>query len=128
MKQSINFDKIYLSIQDAILSSNFYFQSISILSCFVLSYICYKLSRSYIFPKLVSKTLKKNTELNLLVTRYLLPLLYTFYSLIFLSIGLSIYSKFFNQTIVFSTVLQLTTLFLFLQFLRISSNNSYFQL
>lgn len=123
--KSINFEKLYLETQDAFLSSEFYFQFLSIIACFLISFLCYRFSRNYIFPKLISRTLKKNTELNLIVTRYLLPLLYPVFALIFLATGLSIYSQFSDQTIVFDTTIQLTILFLFLRFLRISSDNSF---
>lgn len=121
----LNFENLYFETQEAILSPDFYFQFLSVVSCFLASYLCYKFSRNYIFPRLISRTLKKNTELNLLVTRYLVPLLYPVFSLVFLAIGLSIYSNFSKEVIIFDTTLQVTILFLFLRFLRISSDNSF---
>lgn len=120
-----NFDKFYLVIEKVVSNSNFYIQSIALSSCFILAFLCYKLVRNYIFPKLASKALKKNADLNLLVTRYFLPLLYPVFAVIFLAIGLSIYAEFFLEALIFTTTLKLTILFLFLRFLRISSNNNF---
>jgi len=125
MKKQINFDKILDQLLDIMSEGSFYWQSLAIISCFVLSYLAYKVSINYIFPKLFSKALKKDTGLNILTTRYLLPMLYPLYAIIFLAIGISIYSEFSDQIILFNITIKLTTLFLFLRFLRISSNNKF---
>ncbi|MES2961555.1 MAG: mechanosensitive ion channel domain-containing protein [Pseudomonadota bacterium] len=125
MKEPISYDKLLEVLEKTVASSSLYWQSLSLILCFILSYIFYKLSRKFIFPRIISSTLKKNIELNRLVTRYFIPLLYPIFAVIFLTIGLSIYSEFFKETILFSTTLKLVALFLFLRFLRISSNNSF---
>jgi small-conductance mechanosensitive channel len=121
----LNFHKILSVIETTIESSSFYWQSLSLVFCFVVSYFLYKLSRQFVFPQIISLTLKRNAELNRLVTRYLLPLLYPLFALIFLAIAFSVYSKFFKETIVFLTTIKLVGLFLFLRFLRISSNSTF---
>jgi len=123
--KEIDYDKVMSVIEKTISSSSFYWQSLSLILCFILAYFLYKTSRKFLFPRILSTTLKRNTELNRLVTRYLLPLLYPIFATILLSIGLSIYSEFFKETIVFATTLKLMALFLFLRFLRISSNNNF---
>ncbi len=125
MKDQLDYTKILTVIEKTISSSSFYWQSLSLISCFIIAYFCYQLSRKFLFPKIISTTLKKNTELNRLVTRYALPLLYPLFATIFLAIGLAIYSTFFKEMIVFTTTLKLVTLFLFLRFLRISSNSNF---
>jgi len=125
MKDKISYDQLLEVLEKTVASSSLYWQSLSLILCFILSYVFYKISRKFIFPKIISSTLKKNIELNRLVTRYLIPLLYPIFAVIFLAIGLSIYSEFFKETILFSTTLKLVALFLFLRFLRISSNNSF---
>jgi len=119
----MNFDKIFDTIEKTVISPSLYWQSMSLILCFILSYFAYALSRKFIFPKIISTTLKRNVELNRMVTRYVLPLLYPIIAVLFLAVGLSIYSEFFRETILFSTTLKLTALFLFLRFLRISSNS-----
>jgi small-conductance mechanosensitive channel len=121
----MNYDKILTAIEKTLVSPSLYWQSLALISCFVTSYFFYKISRRFLFPKIISSTLKKNTELNRVVTRYAIPLLYPLFAVIFLAIGLSIYSEFFKETIVFSTTLKLVGLFLFLRFLRISSGNNF---
>ena len=112
-------------IEATFTNPNIYWQSLSISLCFILSYICYKLSKRIVFPKIISITLKRNVELNRVVTRYVLPLLYPLFSVLFLAIGLSIYAESFNEIIIFYTTLKLVTLFLLLRFIRIFSNNSF---
>lgn len=125
MNNQVSFDKFFSAIEKVVSHSNFYFQSLSIISCFVVAFIIYKLIRIFIFPKLASKALKKNAELNLVINRYFLPLLYPTISVVFLAIGLSIYERIFSEILVFTTTIKLTILFTFLRFLRISSNNSF---
>jgi small-conductance mechanosensitive channel len=119
----MNFDKVFDTIEKTLTSPSLYWQSMSLVLCFILSYLAYSFSRKFIFPKIIASTLKKNVELNRMVTRYLLPLLYPIFATLFLALGLSFYSEFFRETILFATTLKLTTLFLFLRFLRISSNS-----
>lgn len=123
MKEQISYDKLLEVIEKTITSSSLYWQSLSLILCFILSYFCYKISRRFILPRIISNTLKKNIALNRLVTRYVIPLLYPIFAIIFLGIGISIYSEFFKETILFSTTIKLVGLFLLLRFLRISSNN-----
>lgn len=123
MKEQISYDQLLEVLEKTVTSSSLYWQSLSLILCFILSYFCYKISRRFIFPRIISSTLKKNIALNRLVTRYIIPLLYPVFALTFLSIGLSIYSEFFKENILFSTTLKLVGLFLLLRFLRISSNN-----
>lgn len=112
-------------IEATFTNPNIYWQSLSISLCFLLSYVCFKLSKRIVFPKIISVTLKRNVELNRIVTRYVLPLLYPLFSVVFLAIGLSIYAASFHEIIIFYTTLKLVTLFLLLRFIRIFSNNSF---
>lgn len=125
MKEDFSYDKILTVIEKTISSSSFYWQSLSLLCCFFVAFLFYKLSRKFLLPTIISSTLKKNIALNRLVTRYMIPLLYPCFAFIFLGLGLSIYSEFFKETIVFTTTFKLIALFLFLRFLRISSNNTF---
>jgi len=121
----LNYDKMFTVIEKTVSNTSFYWQSLSLIFCFIFSYFFYKLSRRFLFPKIISSSLKKNTELNRLVTRYVLPLSYPIFAAIFLTIGLSVYSQIFKEAIIFDTTLKLVALFIFLRFLRISSNNNF---
>lgn len=118
-------DNFFAAIEKTVGSSTFYWQSVSLLLCFTLSYFAYRITRKILLPKLITFSIKRNTELGRLITRYLLPLLYQIIAILFLAVGLSIYAQFFKDVLLFSTTLKLVTLFLFLRFLRISSNNSF---
>ncbi len=125
MKDTIDYNKILDVIEKTIASSSFYWQSLALIGCFLVSYLFYKISRKFLLPAIIASTLKKNIALNRLVTRYVIPLLYPSFAVIFLGLGLSIYSEFFKETIVFATTFKLIALFFFLRFLRISSNNTF---
>jgi small-conductance mechanosensitive channel len=125
MKEQFDFNKILKVAETTFESSSFYWQSLSLISCLVLAYLFYTLGRKFILPKIISSTFKKNIALNRLITRYSLAMLYPLSAVIFVGFGLIIYSQFFKETVVFSATLKLVTLFLFLRFLRISSNNNF---
>ncbi len=121
----MNYDKIFEVIEQTIASPSFYWQSLSLILCFILAYFCYKFSRKFFFAKILSKNLQRGSDTNRLITRYVIPMLYPALALAFLAIGLSIYGKFFKEVIVFLVTIKLVALFLFLRFLRISSSSSF---
>ena len=123
--KEVQVDKFFSEVEKTVSSSQFYWQTLSLIFCFIISYLIYHITKRILLPKLVTFSIKKNIELGRLVTRYLTPLLYPMFAIVFLSIGLSVYEKFFRDSILFSTTIRLMTLFLFLRFLRISSNNNF---
>lgn len=126
MKQNqIDYDKLLYIIEKTTSDSNFYWQSLSLIGCFIASYILYSITRRVLFSKIASAAVRKNPEFNRFVTRYSAPLLYPIFTVIFLAIGLSVYAQFFKETLLFSTTLKLVALFSFLRFLRISSGSSF---
>ncbi len=120
----IDYDKLAAALEKTISSSSLYWQSIALLTCFAISYIVYRVAKQLFFPKLVAISLRKNVELNRFVTRYLVPLFYPILTALFLSLGLSIYGQFFKEALLLWTTLKLILLFIFLRFLRISSNST----
>jgi len=123
--KEVQVDNFFSAVEKTVGSSQFYWQSLSLIFCFIISYLIYRITKRILLPKLVAFSIKKNIELGRLITRYLTPLLYPMFAIVFLSIGLSVYEKFFRDSILFSTTIRLMTLFLFLRFLRISSNNNF---
>ncbi len=124
MKNDFDYNKLSKEIAKTFESSSFYWQSMSLILCFIFAYLFYKIIRKSVLPKITSSALKRNPELNRLITRYFIPLLYPLLSIFSLAIGWSIYSQFFPDAILFSATIKLLTLFLFLRFLRISSNST----
>lgn len=118
----MNYDKIFQTIESTILSPSFYWQSLTLITCFVVAYIFYKIGRRFL-AKIISKNAQRDLGSNRLITRYALPMLYPLFSLISLMIGFLIYGKFFKETIVLSATMELISLLVFLRLLRISSNN-----
>ena len=122
---TIDYDKLIETISQTLLSPSLYIQAVSLLICFGASYFLFKGTKRLILPRALSRKLKRDNDLYRIVTRYLSPLSYSLFLIIFLTIGLSIYSQFFKETILFSTTLKFVTLFLFLRFLRISSDSKF---
>ncbi len=120
-----NNDAIISIISNSLADNNFCWQFLAIASCFVLAFFFYKILRRFVMPKIISRTFKNNAELNRLMTRYLIPLLYPLTLFILLVLGLMIYGGFFCETLVFVVMIKLIALFVFLRFLKISSNNNF---
>lgn len=104
---------------------NFYWQSLAIIACFVISYFFYHIGKQIIFPKINIGTVKKNLGLHRFISKYINPLIYPLSAVFFLAIGLAIYGQFFAETTLFFATLKLVTLFLFIRFLRLISHNNF---
>jgi small-conductance mechanosensitive channel len=119
----MNYDKILQVTESTVTSPSFYWQSLILIICFVAAYFCYKLSRKFFFVGVLSRNLQRDSNANRLITRYALPMLYPALASLFLTIGMSIYGNFSKEVVVLSATAKLVFLFLFLRFLRISSNS-----
>lgn len=119
----MNYDKILQVTESTVTSPSFYWQSLILIICFVAAYFCYKLSRKFFFVGVLSRNLQRDSNANRLITRYALPMLYPVLASLFLAIGMSIYDNFSKEVVVLSATTKLVFLFLFLRFLRISSNS-----
>lgn len=120
----MSLENIITSAEKTLSSPTIYWQSLALICCFALSFLVYKIFRKFLLPKVISRSLKHNVELNRVIVRYLIPLFYPALVLAFLSIGLSFYLKFFPEGVLFETMMKLISLFIFLRFLRISSNST----
>lgn len=119
----MNYDKILQVTESTVTSPSFYWQSLILIICFVAAYFCYKLSRKFFFVGVLSRNLQRDSNANRLITIYALPMLYPVLASLFLAIGMSIYDNFSKEVVVLSATTKLVFLFLFLRFLRISSNS-----
>jgi len=126
MTDMLDFDKVLLATSKTVSDSSFYWQSISVLTCVILAYLFYLLNRRYFLPGIITASLKKNIGLHRLVTRYLLPIIYPTILLFLLVLGHLIYSQFFKDGLLFDITLKLVGLFIFLRFVRISSESKFF--
>jgi small-conductance mechanosensitive channel len=107
---------------ETLVSPSFYMQSLAIIGCFILSFIVYEIALHI----LSSKTkLSKQSNLVKISNCYLPSILAPLLITIFLSIGCAIYLQFFKEAILFSTTIELTTLFLLLRFLRVFSGSNF---
>lgn len=122
--EEINFDKFLDSINKTISSPSLYWQSFSLILCFIFSYFFYTLIRHHIIQKILNSP-ENTREYNNLFKRYFLPILFPILSLGFLSLGYLMYKQFFKETIIISTIIKLVSLFIFLRMIRISSNNTF---
>jgi small-conductance mechanosensitive channel len=124
MITDFNKQQIIDTLEKTLTTSSIYWQSLSLIICFVTAYFFYNLIIQNIIPKIISSS-NDAGYFNQIFKRYFLPLLYPLLSLFWLALGFVIYIQFFKQTIIFSTTIKLVSLFLFLRFLRISSNSTF---
>lgn len=125
MKKTNNEYEIVIStVEKAFVSASFYWQFLTVLGCIILSFLLYKLTRKFILPRILI-SLKRNIETSRMVSKYVIPMLFPLFLIIFLSTALTIYSQFFEEVVLIFAILKLSTLFLFLRFLRISSGGTF---
>jgi len=124
MEFSLNIDKFLESITKTLTSASLYWQSLSIILCFVFAYFFYSTIRNSIIIKILNSP-NNSREFNNVFKKYFLPLLFPVISLFFLILGYFIYQQFYKETIVISTTIKLIALFLFLRMVRITSNSTF---
>lgn len=122
----VNFEKIAANVENILLDSQIYIESIFIISCFALSYLLYRVIRKLFFPKMITFSLRKNIELNRFVTKYFIPMAFPLFTLCFLLLATPILSIFTEKNNIFLLLtLKLVALFTFLRFMRISSDSTF---
>lgn len=124
MEFPINIDKFLESVAKTLASASLYWQSLSIILCFVFAYFFYSVIRNSIIIKILNSP-NNSREFNNIFKKYFLPLLFPIISLFFLILGYFIYQQFYKETIVISTTIKLISLFLFLRMVRITSNSTF---
>ncbi len=119
--QEIKFDldKILYTVENTITAPSFYWQSIAILACFFLTFLCYELIKRTLASKIKDPNFEKESNWHKIISKYGLPLSLPSLMMIFLSIGITIFSNFYKDIALFSNTILLIALFLFLRFLRI---------
>ena len=112
-------------IQKLMMDPGVYWQVVAIIVSATLAFITFKLSQKKIFPRLLaSASLKKIEFIDYFTKTYILPLIYPLFLIIFLTVGLSIYSKFFASDLIFLTIIKIISLIMFIKFLRIVSQSN----
>lgn len=124
MTTNSELNKFLNALANTISSPSLYWQSLSIILCFIFSYFFYSITRQLISQKFLNSP-NYSREFNQIFKRYLIPILFPIFSLFFLILGYFIYQQFFKETIIISTTIKLLALFLFLRFIRISSNSTF---
>ncbi len=95
-----------------------------LLASFISSFFLYKIIRKLFFPKLISYSLRRNVELNRIVTKYFIPMAYLCITITMLTIAAIISPIFFKDELVIRATLKLVLLFTFLRLIRISSDST----
>lgn len=104
--------------------ADFYLQSLTLIICFAASYFLYRIIRWFLFHRIVVRSAKRD-RLERVYRLYITPLLYPLLALAIIGIGFLGYTHFYKQALLISAMLKLVALFVFLRFLRISSNKSF---
>ncbi len=110
-------ENILLNIEKTFTSVSFYWQSVSIIACLALAVLAQKLAK-----KIYNS--QRERKLTKFINRYCLPLFLPIFSIITISIGAVIFSKFFPDSFLFQITIQLLALLIFLRFLRIIFNSN----
>jgi small-conductance mechanosensitive channel len=124
MEFKINIDKFLDTVIKTLTSPSLYWQSFSLILCFIFSYFFYSIIRHNLIQKILNLS-TNSREFNNIFKKYFLPLLLPILSLFFLILAYFIYQQFFKETILISTTIKLIALFFFLRMIRISSNNTF---
>jgi small-conductance mechanosensitive channel len=124
MEFTINIDKFVDTVFKTLTSPSLYWQSLSLILCFIFSYFFYSIIRHNLIQKILNLS-TNSREFNTIFKKYFLPLLLPILSLFFLILAYFIYQQFFKETILISTTIKLIALFFFLRMIRISSNSTF---
>ncbi|MFT6220601.1 MAG: small-conductance mechanosensitive channel [Rickettsiales bacterium] len=109
--------------EKAFSSTNFYWQSISVIACLVFAIASYKIFKKF-FPPKDTERKRSNNLLSRFFYSYFIPLFLPILIIFVLSIGAVVLSNFLDDVFLFFSCIQLMTLFTFLRFLRILFNSS----
>jgi small-conductance mechanosensitive channel len=115
----MDYSKIFPDIYRIILIPSFYWQILALALCFLLIYLFYKLCKKFVFPRIDGPSLSVDSYSKKVAARYVQPLLLPTLAVIILSIGAGIFTHFYKDAPLFSTIIQLFSLLLFLRFLRV---------
>ncbi len=121
----LNSSKFLLDLEKTLTDAEIYWQSFVLIACFILSYFSYRGVRKFFFPRIIAFSLRRNVEINRVITKYFVPMTYSIFTIIFLMIGTSLSSIFFRDNLIFVLTLKLVSLFTFLRFMRISTNSTF---
>ena len=121
----MNYKKIVDSIIEAISKSEIYWQLPAVISCLLITFIIYRVAQQILHFKI-----KKNREFsfsntNKIITNYIAPLFSVTLAILILTIGMLIFHKFYDNTILFATLIKFSALFLLFRLLKIILGDSF---
>ena len=102
----------------------FYWQFAAVLVSLFATFVIYKGSKFLLLLHIKNNLGFANSILNKRITRYILPLLLPGLTIVVLVIGMLIFSKFYKDHILFTGLIEIMGLFLFLRFIRVFFVNS----
>ena len=115
---------IFENIKNFISQPSFYWQVLAIATCLISTFIFYKVSRHLFYLKVKGYRGFEESNLNKLINRYISPLFLPILLIIILTSGMSVFSGFHNDSFIFSSLIKLTALFLFLRSVKIFFGNN----
>ena len=122
----MNFDFLSIPIIRSLFANpDIIWQTSILVSSFIISFFLYKVIRRLFFPRIISYTLRRNVELNRIVTKYFIPMAYLCCTIAVLTIAEILSPALFEDELIIKTTLKLILLFTFLRFIRISSDNTF---
>jgi small-conductance mechanosensitive channel len=120
----MNYTTFFENIRNFISQPSFYWQILSIITCLVCTVAFYKVARHLFYLKVKSDKGFSESNLNKFITSYISPLFSPILLIIILSSGMSVFSGFYVDTFIFSALIKLTALFLFLRSMKVFFGNN----
>ncbi len=121
----MGYTNILNAAKETVIQPVFYWQLLSMASCFLLTFVFYKIIKHLLYLKVKNDREFEESNLNKIIVRYISPLFLPILTIIILSSGMSVFSKFYIEAILFSSLIQLVALFLFLRFVRVFFGNNF---
>ena len=106
MNKNYGYQHINNIVNDIILSSDFYIESIGVIISLIAAYGGHFLVKKKLFPK-INLNYRYNSEIAKILNQQISPLLYPLFAIINLIIAIAIYSQFIKELFLFKIILKL---------------------
>jgi small-conductance mechanosensitive channel len=114
----MNYLDILNTITTTISQPAFYWQMLSVASCLLLTFVFYKITKHLFYLKIKSDKGFEESSFNKIISQYISPLFLPALAIIILSSGMAVFSEFYIDTFLFTSLIQLIALLLFLRFIK----------
>lgn len=108
---------------ETITQPEFYWQLLMVVACFPVTFVFYKVIKHLLYLKLDTDPEFEESNLSKVIAKYISPLFLPLLTIIVLSSAMSVFSRFYVDIFLFSALIKLNALFLFLRFIKVFFQN-----